>query len=115
MSSARSASLPTESPSSRSPNEFHGVLGVSVSLEGQIDEVSSTSGQRERRRQGVLNGKVGQMVFDGLVQVASKGKAVVKARPAWRIAMNPFPSTTWTSHGASFTALSAACTWDNRR
>ena len=58
---------------SRSPNEFQWRLGRVRFLEGQIDEGLVHIGQRERRRQGVLNGKVSQMVFDGLVQVASKG------------------------------------------
>ena len=57
---------------SRSPNEFQWRLWRVRFLKGQINEGLVHIRQRERRPQGVFDGKVSQMIFDGLVQMATK-------------------------------------------
>ena len=56
----------------RSPDEFQWRLWRVRFPESQFDEGLVHIRQRKRRRQGMLDGKVSQMIFDGLVQVATE-------------------------------------------
>ena len=56
----------------RSPNKFQRRLWRVGFLEGQINEVLVHVWQAQRRRQGVFNRKVSEVIFDGLVQMPAK-------------------------------------------